>query len=791
MSTNDIKTFDEEIDKWINSDRNNNKIYEEDDETEIIIKIKNKRHKKYYNNNRNGKNNFYNSKNKYSYNAKFLYRKNNYKRYIRQDVSRKDWENKVRTKNNSINCINRINRINRIDNKENVKDNRPFEYVHNKQWDKYQLWKIDHFDHDKISEDLIPVYEIYKQKYQENQDKGNRSYFHWISPAEEAFIFLTMMRDLHQKKFENNNIKKEEIFFPYDAVELKLNKENIKKEKVDDKYFIESDSDTEWNNNNKAEKISIESDELTEINNNNIANVDSEYWGEKTEWKNNTENNNTANAESDQWGDKNEWNNNNEDNNTGNNSNERGEKNEWKNNTENNNSGNNSNEWGEKNELKNNTENNNTGNNNNKINDENNNEINSENIENNINITNVVESNNQLICNKTVKISQPDCTNNIDKENDKLSTIIEEDEVEIFQNDIFKKDNSVKKVLSKNSSSKNSCLDYKSDNENYHKIKRIRKKFLKIHKRKPETNSCKELQEIEINLEELEKEKDDIIDVIDNNIPLKEDNESPHKSYPKVKKERKKRTVKVINHYLNFICDIKELNIKQDNNINNYKITKINFENIKYLLDKKQFGKARNYMINNKINVRKLEDFYIQNNNTKYNVISIEDYLPGINKDNPAYIFKFDLIFGYDKTKIRTTWSDTDKYIFVTKGFYTDMKHNIGTDISDKYITPLYKKMIYYTCIVFKIEEGVYITYVCMKFFGKYPITKNYFPEWLMLPNDDEKFYYIRSGNYGNRNIVYDNKTRYPKHENFKYTKEIDEAKVKEYSEKALYGTTI
>lgn len=781
MSKTDIKTFDEEIEKWINSDRNNNNIYEEDDETEIIIKIKNKRHKKYYNNNRNGKNNFYNSKNKYSYNAKFLYRKNNYKRYIRQDVSRKDWENKVRTKNNRINCINRINSINRIENKENVKDNKPFEYVHNKEWDKYQLWKIDHFDHDKISEDLIPVYELYKQKYQENQDKGNRSYFHWISPAEEAFIFLTMMRDLHQKKFDKNNIKKEEIFFPYDIVELKLNKENIKKQEEDDKYFIESDSDTEWNNNNKAEKISIESDEVTELNHNNTANADSEFWGEKTEWKNNNiNNNNTANADSDQWGDKNEWKNNNINNNTGYMSNDWEEKTEWKNN---------------------NTENNNI-----KINTENNTENNTEKVKinngNSLNITNAFESNNNINCNKTEKNSQPESINNIDKENDKLSTIIEEDEVEIFQNDIFKKGNSVKKLLSKKSSSKNSSLDYKSDNENYHKIKRIRRKFIKINKRKPETNSCKELQEIEINLEEIskEKEKDDIIDVIDNNIPLKEDNESPHKSiekkkifnviFPKVKKERKKRTVKGINYYVNFIFDIKELNIKQDNNISNYKITKIDFENIKYLLDKKQFGKARNYMVSNKINIRKLEDFYIQNNNTKYNVISIEDYLPGINKENPAYIFKFDLIFGYDKTKIRNTWSDTDKYIFVTKGFYTDMKHSIGTDISDKYITPLYKKMIYYTCIVFKVEEGVYITYICMKFFGKYPITKNYFPEWLMLPNDDEKFYYIRSGNYGNRNIVYNNKTRYPKHENFKYTQEFDQAKVKEYSEKPLYGTT-
>ena len=777
MSTNDIKTFDEEIEKWINSDRNNNKIYEEDDETEIIIKIKNKHHKKYYNNNRNGKNNFYSSKNKYSYNAKFLYRKNNYKRYIRQDVSRKDWENKVRTKNNRINCINRINSINRLDNKENVKDNKPFEYKHNKEWDKYQLWKIDHFDHDKISEDLIPVYEIYKQKYQENQDKGNRSYFHWISPAEEAFIFLTMMRDLNQKKFDKNNIKKEEIIFPYDIVELKqIKKVDNKKDEDNDKYFIESDSDTEWNNNNKAEKISIESDEVTElINNNNTANADSEYWGEKTEWKNNTENNNTVNAEAAQWGDKIEW----------------------KNNIINNNTVNaESDQWGQKTDLKNNNTENNTKNNQN--NTENNTENNKTNIyENNINITNTVESNNKINCNKIEITSQ---TDSIQKENDKLSTIIEEDEVEIFQNDIFKKDNSVTKLLSKKSSSKNSCLDYKSDNENYHKIKRIRRKFIKIDKRKPETNSCKELQEIEINLEEIPKEKDDV-NAIDNNIPLKEDNESQPKSiekkkifnviYPKVKKERKKRTVKVINHYLNFICDIKELNIKQDNNISNYQITKIDFEYIKYYLDKKQFGKARNYMINNKINVRKLEDFYIQNNNTKYNVISIEDYLPGINKDNPAYIFKFDLIFGYDKTKIRTTWSDTDKYIFVSKGFYTDIKHNTGTDISDKYITPLYKKMIYYTCIVFKIEEGVYITYVCMKFFGKYPITKNYFPEWLMLPNDDEKFYYIRSGNYGNRNIVYNNKTRYPKHKNFKFTEEIDQAKVKEYSEKPLYGTTI
>ena len=732
MSTNDIKIFDEETLNWINpDDKDNSSVEEIEEKRELIINLKiNKSKKKKYHRDKRIDHKQLNTKHKNSYCKTY------YKRYLRQDITRKEWDNK----------IERSIKIKTISNyRENVvKNNRPYEYEHDKNWNKIKFWKIEYFDHGKIKDELIPIYEIYKQKYQELQNKKGRSYFeYWYNPAEEAFIFSTMMRDIHNKKFENNNIIKDKIIFNYDNIELDKPKD-YKVEDEDKEYWIEKEEDMDWNDI-KVRKINNEKNSEWK---NNIQ--DNNEWKNETynEWKNNTQ-------------DKNEWKNVNT--------------NEWKNIIENNN------EW--KNNI-----------------------LQKEKFYNNTAGNNIVQYNSNNFNYKTDhKLKVIDILQSNDDKTENISTLNEDDKVEIFQNNIFKnnnkENNDINDLLRK---TRNIPNGKNKVHKKYDKIKRFKKKFIRRYKNKPNDNNndIKNNDSNNIKMDEEIQLEEDISKQNEDNIPLNKEAEakSECKNRKKifgvikgrVKKERKKRTTKIINDYVNMINHVKKLNINKVNNsidsCNSYKINNNDFEKIKEYLDNKQYDKANNYMKRHKINIRKLDDFYIKNNNKKYNVITIEDDLPGINKDNPSYIFKFDLIFGYDESKINTNWSQSEKYIFVTKGFYTDRKHEIGTDISDKYLIPLYTKMLYYTCIVFQPLKGVYITYVCMKFNDKYTINKKYFPEWLMLSNDDEKFYYIRSGNYGNGQILF-NETIYPKHDNFIYSKALDKAKVKEYSEKPLYGT--
>ena len=733
MSINDIKIFDEETLNWINpDDKDNSSVEEVEEKTELIINLKINHHnkKKKYHRDKRIDHKQLNTKHKNSYCKTY------YKRYLRQDITRKEWDNK----------IERSFKIKTISNyRENVvKNNRPYEYEHDKNWNKLKFWKIESFDHGKIKDELIPIYEIYKQKYQELQNKIGRSYFeYWYTPAEEAFIFSTMIRDIHNKKFEDNKIIKDKIIFNYDNVELDKPKD-YKVEDEDKEYWIEKEEDMDWSD---IKERKINNEDNTEWKNNNVNNI---------EWKNNIQDNNG-------------WKNNNE------------TYSDWKNN--------NTNEW------KNNNSNNN---------DWKNNILQKENFDNTKVDTNIVQYNSDQINYITDgKFKVIDSLENNDDKTENISTINEDDKVEIFQNNIFKNNNKentdIKDLLRKTHNIKNVKNKV---HKKTRKVKRFKKKFIRRYKNKPNDNN-NDIKNNNANIIKMDEEIKEVKILEDNvdNISLNEKAEakSECKNRKKilgvikgrVKKERKKRTTKIINDYVNMINDVKKLHLNNTcNSCISYKINNNNFEYIKKYLDTKQYDKAKNYMKRHKINIRKLDDFYIKNNNKKYNVISIEDDLPGINKDNPSYIFKFDLIFGYDESKINTNWNQSEKYIFVTKGYYTDRKHEIGTDISDKYLIPLYTKMLYYTCIVFQPLKGVYITYVCMKFNDKYTINKKYFPEWLMLSNDDEKFYYIRSGNYGNRQIVF-NETIYPKHENFIYSKTLDKAKVKEYSEKPQYGTSL
>ena len=631
------------------------------------------------------------------YDRPFLFNNDIIKKLLHQDYT-------------PIGRSNRIWRSNIIYNREYYsqldhirKNNRPFKYIHNKESDKLQLWKVKKFEHENITKDLIPIYNIYKEKYKKDQQIGNRSHFmNWLSPAEEAFIFGTMMRDLYHNLFENDKIIKDKIIFPYNMVELQKPKDykTIDTEAVDEDYFIESEGETEWENNDAFKNLKLD-------------------WGE-IGVSNNKENNEKINSTS-------------------------------------------------------------------VILDEKNKTLDKDNeiIENNSNENNLSNEEDD-------KIMVPES----DIAGKTGLTDSEEDDADIFKDYIAQMKEIEKTgksfMLKKKRPPKEQGLLYPITDYSYSDIKCIRKRFKRSH------------MDFEFNFEEfkiddnftkdkLEEEKDDLIE---NNTETKvETNSVPNSiikkrkifKVNKTKKERKKRTMKIINDYANMLNVVKELDIKDDIQNTTYKITVKDFDKIKEYLDNKQLDKAKKYMITHKINIRKLDDFYIKNNNVIHNLINIEDELPGINRDNPLYIFKFDLIFGYDKTKINVVWKKTDKYIFVKKGYYTDRKHNIGIDISDKYLTPIYTKMEYYTCIVFEVLKDVYITYICLKFIDKYQVYKKYFDDWLMLSNDEEKFYYIRSGNYGNRNIVF-NETIYPRHENFIYDKEPDKTKVNEYSHKPLYG---
>ena len=213
------------------------------------------------------------------------------------------------------------------------------------------------------------------------------------------------------------------------------------------------------------------------------------------------------------------------------------------------------------------------------------------------------------------------------------------------------------------------------------------------------------------------------------------------------------------NNYYLFIKQFKKIKFPNNSKNNNsfdeliYKYIKDNMKDIKEI---------RKYLKSHNIDERKILDILIECNNNIYTAVSIDEYITGIYLDSLSYIFKYDLINGFDKNNVKIYWGNYKYFIFVRYGNYTDRITDKSDTILSKDLFIILKKgnYEYYTSIVYKINDNSYISYLCIKFMKNTQINTCYLSKWLMLENNKEKFYHIRSENYGNCQVEYNN-TKY------------------------------
>ena len=215
-------------------------------------------------------------------------------------------------------------------------------------------------------------------------------------------------------------------------------------------------------------------------------------------------------------------------------------------------------------------------------------------------------------------------------------------------------------------------------------------------------------------------------------------------------------------------------------NKNTYEYVKDNLIEIKEI---------KKYLKSHKIDERKVIDLKIECNNNIFTPETIDNYISDIYLDSNSYIFKYDLINGFDCSKVNIYWGNYKYFIFVRYGYYTDVKTDKSDSIlSEDFIFLLIKGFYeYYTSIVYEIYDNNYISYFCIKFSKNYQINTCHFENWLKLENNIEKFYHIRSGNYGNCQIEY-NHTKYNTRLDNNRLKEEDEELLKLYENKNKFG---
>ena len=239
------------------------------------------------------------------------------------------------------------------------------------------------------------------------------------------------------------------------------------------------------------------------------------------------------------------------------------------------------------------------------------------------------------------------------------------------------------------------------------------------------------------------------------------------------------------NKYYLFLKQFKKVKFNKINNSN--KLDKNTYEYVKdNLIEIKEIKK---YLKSHKIDERKVIDLKIECNNNIFTPETIDNYISDIYLDSNSYIFKYDLINGIDSSKVNIYWGNYKYFIFVRYGYYTDVKTDKSDSIlSEDFIFLLIKGFYeYYTSIVYKIYDNNYISYFCIKFSKNYQINTCHFENWLKLENNIEKFYHIRSGNYGNSQIEY-NHTKYNTRRDNNRLKEEDEELLKLYENKNKFG---
>ena len=230
-----------------------------------------------------------------------------------------------------------------------------------------------------------------------------------------------------------------------------------------------------------------------------------------------------------------------------------------------------------------------------------------------------------------------------------------------------------------------------------------------------------------------------------------------------------KKLLKILkkeNKYYKYLQKINKIykKYKPDNIINNY-ISEDVLNLINQLILKEKYSDIIDILKNNNINIHKIEDLLIEINNKDTDINKIEKEFPNIYLENPIFLFKYDFLSGYNnKNKIKY-WGTYCEYIFYKKGYYIYNKIE-GINSIKGYLQEIeddIDKLQLYTITVYEYEllgTKNYITYVTIIFNKRYNLKLELFKDWLLLEYNEEKKYYICSGNYANKNVIY-NKTFY------------------------------
>ena len=371
--------------------------------------------------------------------------------------------------------------------------------------------------------------------------------------------------------------------------------------------------------------------------------------------------------------------------------------------------------------------------------------------------------------------------------------------------DNYIKENNIQEIQSLNNDNE-LCENQKSDNNKLSDI---------ISEKSLYNNEPEKTKEVKLNLDndnKINSNNDEGIKSEENNSNI--DIKSKQNNYENNIKYSNQININYMNENPNII-------VKEENNPNpipQVKIPFVNKKNNKYYLFLKQFKKKKFIKINNtnkfdnkayeyvkdnlieikeikkylksqKIDERKVIDLKIECNNNIFTPETIDNYISDIYLDSNSYIFKYDLINGIDSSKVNIYWGNYKYFIFVRYGYYTDVKTDKSDSIlSEDFLFLLIKGFYeYYTSIVYKIYDNKYISYFCIKFSKNYQINTCHFENWLKLENNIEKFYHIRSGNYGNSQIEY-NHTKYNTRLDNNRLKEEDEELLKLYENKNEFG---
>ena len=225
------------------------------------------------------------------------------------------------------------------------------------------------------------------------------------------------------------------------------------------------------------------------------------------------------------------------------------------------------------------------------------------------------------------------------------------------------------------------------------------------------------------------------------------------------------KKIKNNNNYYLYLERLKKYmnNIPLDNNSN----IKLDEKLLKQIIEILKMKKKKDRVNNLKeLNIKKckLEDFYIYKDfdkiiyNKKYNLITIDEYFPEIYHDNNIFLFKYDMLLGIEKDENKKIWASLNNFLFVNLGYYSLMDDDISTSISIDLLNIDKKKLIGYSITVYQynIDNNIkYITYISILFKDRVHLSNNILSNFYRLDANKEKIFYIRSGNYANKNAIY------------------------------------